>query len=794
MYISLTMLLVGMILVTSYLYMERRERMDDLRLHVMWVAGSVAATSADDILNKDDYALYKSIESAVDIEKDLAKKRGRDLDEFIEVLDRDGRSIAQVKEGFGQGADAIVGHTRKSALEAAKPVVWKTGANDGSNLVESAYPMFLGGERIGTVRVGISDKEYRAETLDFLLDALGMVLAAGLLGFIFGGRIAEWVSRPIADLVKGAGEFSKGNLDYRVEVSSPGEMAALASGFNDMAERLRDKIGSLGQAREEAEGLSEKLAESYKEVSHAAEKLQASNEWVTDLAFRLEEANQGLKAEKVQTETIVHSIRDGLVALDKEGLIMLMNPEAEEVFDVREEDVKGQPVKVLVDRLVQKIEEPEAFLNKFMAAASTPDTENAFTITILRPYHRVLRRLSSAIRDENGEVVGRVVTFRDITREKEVDDMKTNFVSTVSHELRTPLTSIKGALNLLLDGHIDDQETRREFLKIAEQNTDRLISLITSLLDLSRMESGRVGMRFARVDMNQAVGSVVKSTSVLARQNGVKVDCAGGEAPALVIGDRDRIEQVLVNLIGNAIKFSEPGAVIRVITDIGEEEVRLTVEDEGVGIPKDKLEKIFDRFYQVDMSATRRIGGTGLGLTICKAIVKEHGGRMWAESPATPDGRGARFVVSLPKGDLPMREPSDLVKQVLLKEGPLQEGGGGKTVLVVDDDPNILTIHKRAFEQEGYHVLTASTGKDALKLAREKRPGFIFLDVLLPDLDGFDVASILRSDPATKDTPIVFTTVLGEEGREKGMNLGSGYITKPFNEDQLLSAVRKIIK
>jgi CheY-like chemotaxis protein len=372
--------------------------------------------------------------------------------------------------------------------------------------------------------------------------------------------------------------------------------------------------------------------------------------------------------------------------------------------------------------------------------------------------------------------------------------MKTNFVSTVSHELRTPLTSIKGALNLLLDGHIEDRDTMREFLKIAEQNTDRLIALISSLLDLSRMESGRVGMRFGRLDMNQLTASVIKSTSVLAKQSGVNIESACDEDAALVLGDRDRIEQVLVNLIGNAIKFSEPGSKVRVLTDISEDEVRLAVEDEGVGIPKDKLEKVFDRFYQVDMSATRRIGGTGLGLTICKAIVKEHGGRIWAESPATPDGRGARFVMSLPKGDLPTRDSSELVKQALLKEGPIKEGGGGKTVLVVDDDPGILKIHKRAFEQEGYHVLTAMTGKDALRLAREKRPGFIFLDVLLPDLDGFDVASILRSDPETRDTPIVFTTVLGEEGREKGLNLGSGYITKPFNEEQLISAVRRIIK
>ncbi|MBI5694172.1 MAG: HAMP domain-containing protein [Nitrospirae bacterium] len=391
--------------------------------------------------------------------------------------------------------------------------------------------------------------------------ALAAALAAFLLGILAAGRIAGWVSRPIAELVRGTAEFSAGNLGHRVEAGSPGEMAALAAGFNEMAASLQEKIESLDASRKEAEGLTARLTESAEESRQTARSLQHMNEWVTDMAFRLEEANQELKAGKVQTDTIVHSIRDGILALDASERVILMNPEAEEIFGVREEQARGEHVRTLVDKLSERVEDSGEFLKKYMAVSSSPETETSFVVTLVRPYRRVLRRLSSAIRDESGGMKGRVVTFKDITKEREVDEMKTNFVSTVSHELRTPLTSIKGAINLLMESEIEDAETRREFLKIAEQNTDRLINLITNLLDLSRMEEGGGHIRFTRIDLNQLARGVVKSTSVIARQSGVSVEVSCPDGPLTVLGDREKLEQVVTNLAqGTRLSSPAPAA------------------------------------------------------------------------------------------------------------------------------------------------------------------------------------------------------------------------------------------
>jgi CheY-like chemotaxis protein len=178
-------------------------------------------------------------------------------------------------------------------------------------------------------------------------------------------------------------------------------------------------------------------------------------------------------------------------------------------------------------------------------------------------------------------------------------------------------------------------------------------------------------------------------------------------------------------------------------------------------------------------------------LAICRAIIKEHGGRIWAESPLYAEGRGARFVVAMPRAGLAERPSVPSGRKAVLEQRLAAKGINRDAVLVVDDDQDLVRIHREVFEKEGYRVLSAVNGREALRVAREELPGFIFMDVLLPDIDGFDVASILKNDRLTRDIPIVFTTVLGDEGRERGLVLGSGYLSKPFKEEDLVSAVKE---
>ncbi|MGA2193314.1 MAG: ATP-binding protein, partial [Nitrospirota bacterium] len=643
-YISLSILFVGVLASFSIIYGHWKDKENKFLYHAPDVLGELSLNASDQLIRRDNITLFKSIEAK--IKSDAGSEAPV---EFIEVLNRDGSIAASVEAGISPESGAVRNQHRIPALNARREETWVTRLNNGGRFIDSTLPLVIDGVRIGTMRAGLSDTSIRHYMKNAVKGAIGFVMAACVLGIVIGGRIAGWVSRPINALVKGAEEFSKGNLEYRLLVRSPKELEVLSKSMGDMAMNLKDKIESLDGAKKEFESVSKELSRAYRQSKLNAERLQETNEWVTDMAFRLEETNKFLQAEKKQTETIINSIRDGLVALDRDNRIIMLNPEAEDIFDAKLSQVKDLPVQVLLDRLLDKVEDPEALIKKYREALASPQTDSSLTIVMIKPFRKVLKRMSSVIRDENGGLAGRIVILRDITREKEVDDMKSNFISTVSHELRTPLTSIKGALNLLMEGGLDEPEMSKEFLKIADQNTDRLVSLITNLLDLSRIEEGGVKAVLKAMRLDTAVAAALNATEILAKQAGVSLDWKNESGSLEILGDSEKIEQVAVNLISNAVKFSEPGGRVTVTTKEAESDVKLEIEDQGEGIPKDKLSRIFEKFYQVDMSATRKRGGTGLGLAISQAIVNEHGGRIWAESPVTPDKKGSRFIVLLPK-------------------------------------------------------------------------------------------------------------------------------------------------
>jgi PAS domain S-box-containing protein len=242
--------------------------------------------------------------------------------------------------------------------------------------------------------------------------------------------------------------------------------------------------------------------------------------------------------------------------------------------------------------------------------------------------------------------VGAQAVARDITRQREVSRMKDEFLSVVSHELRTPLTAIRGSLGLLASGRMGTLEERgQRMLEIAAQNSDRLVRLINDLLDIEKIESGKEEMRKEGLDVARLVGEALESMQPLAEAAGVKLQAAATNTS--IVADRDRILQVLTNLISNAVKFSKPGGTVSVRVEARKDDVLVSVRDEGRGIPSDKLETVFERFQQVDSSDARQKGGTGLGLPIARSIVQQHGGRLWAESEL---GKGSTFSFTLPRG------------------------------------------------------------------------------------------------------------------------------------------------
>ena len=355
-----------------------------------------------------------------------------------------------------------------------------------------------------------------------------------------------------------------------------------------------------------------------------------------------------------ELEAILRGIGDGVIVTDPDLNLLLMNPVAARIFRVksalprsgREPDGAGRPSSV---PLVQVI--PHAELNAlFQDALQGQDKAVVREVTLSSSADKgatIYQALTSPVLSADGHARGVVTVLRDVTSQKELERMKSNFLSVVSHELKTPLHSIKGFVDIILMGKTGPiNETQTDFLKTVRDQTAHLQNLISDLLEFSRLESGQVKLRLTEVSLAEVATAVVDKLKLVADQGQVQLVSRIPADIASIEADRMRIEQVLTNLVDNAIKFTPAaGSVSIQAADLGAE-VEVSVSDTGIGIPSGELERVFDRFYQVDSGSTRHYRGTGLGLTICKHIVEYHHGRIWVESQ---EGKGSTFFFVLPK-------------------------------------------------------------------------------------------------------------------------------------------------
>jgi CheY-like chemotaxis protein len=378
---------------------------------------------------------------------------------------------------------------------------------------------------------------------------------------------------------------------------------------------------------------------------------------------------------------------------------------------------------------------------------------------------------SKPIFDETGDHLGAVVVLRDITDRRAIEKLKSEFVSTVSHELRTPLTSIRGALGLLSSGLLGPiAEKGQRMLEIAVTNTDRLVRLINDILDLERINSGKVELTRAAVDSQTVVNLAAEGLQSIADQEGISIIVE--PFAGTLWGDSDRIIQTLTNLIGNAIKFSPPNTTVTLSGSAGASELTFCVADEGRGVPDDKLTSIFQRFNQVDASDSRAKGGSGLGLAICQSIVTAHGGRIWAEKNV-PAGTRVLFTIPL----------AAQLSQVPAMNSVLPEAIAGRSdpsVLVVEDDLDLARVMTTALQNLGLRTIHTASGNEAVLLCGEHEPSLIVLDLGLPDLDGFSVVHLLRQRPALSHLPLLVYSALDlGSGDQSRLRLGpTEFLTK----------------
>ncbi|MFN3929516.1 MAG: ATP-binding protein, partial [Thermoflexus sp.] len=362
---------------------------------------------------------------------------------------------------------------------------------------------------------------------------------------------------------------------------------------------------------------------------------------------------------------------------------------------------------------------------------------------------------------------------RTAERLRELDRLKTQFIANMSHELRTPLNSIIGFSRVILKG-IDGPltEAQRQDLTAIYNAGQHLLGLINDILDLSKIEAGRMELHFAEVDMREIIRGVMSTAVGLTRDKPIELRQEVPEDLPPVWADAQRARQILLNLVSNAAKFTDQGFIaIRAWAD--ESFVTISVQDTGIGIPKEKQEEIFQEFTQVESGTTRRYGGTGLGLAIARRLVELMGGRIWVESEV---GKGSTFFFTLPRAHPQL---------------PAEHRSGHPVVLCVDDDPNVIILYRRYLEKHGFQVVGLTDAQDVLEVVRQVRPDVITLDIMMPHKDGWTILQELKSDPETRGIPVIICSIVDERGR--GFSLGAAeYLVKPFTEEELLEAIQRV--
>jgi PAS domain S-box-containing protein len=463
-----------------------------------------------------------------------------------------------------------------------------------------------------------------------------------------------------------------------------------------------------------------------------------------------------------QLRRIVDAAKDGILTTDGGGLITSANPAAEALFGQPAATLSGRPVAVVLPGLQ-------------LAGSSAARTAAGTELEGVRPDgSRFPAELSvSAVTSDGGRAF--VVIVRDVTDRKAAERMKDEFVATVSHELRTPLTALRGHVELVLEGEAGPvTEMQRRFLQIATQSADRLGALINDLLDVAKIEAGRVQLRKELVDLVAVLREVSATFRVEADRRGLAFLEDLAPLPQ-VIGDRDRLIQVFGNLVSNALKYTRAGSVgVTARSTYGAVEV--VVHDTGVGMTQEEQRQLFTKFFRSRDRTGPDPGGTGLGLVIVKGIVDGHGGTLAVESEP---GVGSHFRVTLPA----IGGPPDVAEAA---------ARAAATVLVVDDEVAIRDLLLEYLQMWDYAAVPAGSGPEALELARRIAPDLIILDVGMLPMSGLDVLRELKREAATRAIPVLLHSVSDEP--EQLLALGAAdFLRKPVSGARLREAVLRAL-
>ena len=446
------------------------------------------------------------------------------------------------------------------------------------------------GNPLGIISVTTNIESRYTQVKDIGVIFVSSSLIAIVLVIIITFLISQGITKPIAEMKKQTEKIAEGNYTGEVKIYSD------------------DELGQLGQA-------------------------------INDLSFKIKEAQESTESERQRLDSVLRHMSDGVIATDRRGRIVIMNTAALDILNLKSEKVIGIPLLEILP-----LEERVTFRELL-------ETQQERLIHLEEDGEDSMIQCEfSVIQRESGFISGLVCVLTDVTEQQKIERERRNFVSNVSHELRTPLTSIKSYTEALVDGAWENKEIAPGFLNVIETETDRMMRMITDLLNLSRMDQNRFGLEKEFINMNELVVHIVNRFEMVLqsepyRDKNYRILTDITQRDLWVELDQDKITQVLDNIINNAIKYSPDGGRIIVRLMETHTDIIVSVSDEGLGIARKDIPHLFDRFYRVDKARSRAMGGSGLGLAIAQEVIQLHGGKIWVNSI---ENKGSTFFVSLP--------------------------------------------------------------------------------------------------------------------------------------------------
>jgi DNA-binding response OmpR family regulator/nitrogen-specific signal transduction histidine kinase len=430
-------------------------------------------------------------------------------------------------------------------------------------------------------------------------------------------------------------------------------------------------------------------------------------------------------------------------------------------------------------------------------------------------------KLDRIVKERINELEWKIIEIEEKNRQLEeqsrklqdMDSLKSRFFADISYDFRTPLTLVIGPLEQMLSESRDDRQ--KEELKVILQNSQRLLTSINQLLDLSRFDTGTMKLQAASQNIVPFLEGILASFQMVAQQTELTLEFHSAVEEISLYFDTQKMEEVMYNLLINALKFSQPGGKITVSVALDEKNVRISVQDTGVGIPKDQLPHIFDRFYQADTPGGIGSKSIGIGLALTMEIIQLHHGKIDAYSR---EGKGTEFIIRLPMGNQHLK-PNEIVtlSEIASTHRKSQEAGRllmfpdeedetdaveiietsmpQSTILVIDDNA-IFRKYIRGRLESTYRVVEAIGGQDGIAKAKETIPELIISDIMMPGIDGFELCNVLKKDITTSHIPIILLTAkAAEEDIIEGLETGADdYITKPFNTKILIARIKNLIE